>query len=151
MRATLFAYPAKLVKGKDGRYLITFPDIPEALTDGATEEEALREAVDCLSEALMARIADKEDVPLPSEVKRGQYQVAAEPTVALKAALYTINREKGITAAEMARRLGVDHKEVRRLLDPHHTSKLPRLKEALASVGYEVAIAVHDASKRERL
>ena len=49
MRATLFAYPAKLVKGKDGRYLITFPDIPEALTDGATEEEALREAADCLS------------------------------------------------------------------------------------------------------
>ncbi|MFQ6018352.1 MAG: type II toxin-antitoxin system HicB family antitoxin [Kiloniellaceae bacterium] len=151
MEATLFAYPVTLTKGDDGRYLVRFPDVPEALTDGATEEEALREAADCLSEALMSRVADKEDIPLPSEVKRSQCQVAVDPTVALKVALYAVTREQGITAAELTRRLHVEHKEARRLLDPYHATKLPRLKDALAAVGYEVAVTVHDASRRDRL
>ncbi len=44
MRATVFAYPATLTRDAARRFLVRFPDIPEALTDGATEEEALREA-----------------------------------------------------------------------------------------------------------
>ena len=32
--------------------LVSFPDIPEALTDGATKNEALSEAADCLITAL---------------------------------------------------------------------------------------------------
>ncbi len=55
MRATVFAYPATLTRDAARRFLVRFPDIPEALTDGATEEEALREAADALSEALMRR------------------------------------------------------------------------------------------------
>ena len=135
MQPTLFAYPTRLMKGKDGRYLARFPDIPEALTDGATREEALQEAADALSEALMARIADKEDISKPSSPKRGQVLVSADPTVALKVALYIAAREQRLSTAALARKLGVDHKEARRLLDPHHVSKLPRLRQALASTG----------------
>lgn len=145
MQPTLFAYPTRLMKGKDGRYLARFPDIPEALTDGATREEALQEAADALSEALMARIADKEDISKPSSPKRGQVLVSADPTVALKVALYIATREQRLSTAALARKLGVDHKEARRLLDPHHVSKLPRLRQALASTGYEVVIGVRKA------
>ncbi len=145
MQPTLFAYPTRLMKGKDGRYLARFPDIPEALTDGATREEALQEAADALSEALMARIADKENSSMPSSPKRGQVLVSADPTVALKVALYIAAREQRLSTAALARKLGVDHKEARRLLDPHHVSKLPRLRQALASTGYEVVIGVRKA------
>ncbi len=151
MQGTRFDYPMVLTRGADGRYLAAFPDLPEALTDGGTEPEALQEAADCLSEALMSRIADKEVIPTPSAVRRGQYEVAVDPAVALKAALYDVTREQGITAAELSRRLDVDHKEARRLLDPYHATKLPRLKAALECVGYEVAVVVHDASRRDRL
>ena len=151
MRGTLFAYPVVLTKGADGRYLAAFPDLPEALTDGETKREALQEAADCLSEALMSRIADKEVIPTPSTVRRGQHEVAVDPSVALKAVLYEVTREQGITAAELSRRLDVDHKEARRLLDPYHATKLPRLKAALECVGYEVAVVVQDASRRDRL
>ena len=34
--------------------LVSFPDVPEALTEGATRAEALSEAVDCLVDALGA-------------------------------------------------------------------------------------------------
>jgi antitoxin HicB len=151
MQTTLYAYPATLARDKAGRILVRFRDLPEALTDGATQEEALVEAVDCLSEALMSRIADDEAIPPPSPPMRGEHQVAPEPTVALKVALNTVAREARVSAAELARRLRVDHKEARRLLDPRHASKLPRLADALNALGHEVKITVHDASKRERL
>jgi antitoxin HicB len=92
MRATTFAYAAALTRDAKGRQLVRFPDLPEALTDGADEEEALREAADALSEALMSRIVDGEAIPNPSPVGRNQYQIAPDATVALKAALHKATR-----------------------------------------------------------
>ncbi|MBW8832884.1 MAG: hypothetical protein JF606_26535 [Burkholderiales bacterium] len=40
--------------------------------------------------------------------------------------------EAGITRGQLAKRLGVDEKEVRRLLDPHYGSKLPRIAQAIS-------------------
>ncbi len=151
MRATVFAYPATLTRDAKGRLLVRFPDLPEALTDGATEDEALHEAADALSEALMSRIVDGEAIPDPSPVGRNQYQIAPDATVALKAALHKAMREKKVTAADLSRLLEIDHKEARRLLDPSENSKIPRLTEALSALGYSVMTAVYDASKRERI
>jgi len=144
---TFYVFPVSIRKGRDGRYLARFPDVPEALSDGATREEAYSEAKDALAEALMSRMADKESIPLPSELRGRLLPVALDPTVALKVALYDAVREQGLTIAELARRLDVDHKEARRLLDPHHISKLPRLRQALASTGYEIFVGVQ--RKRE--
>jgi len=87
MRAIVFAYPATLTRDSGRRVLVRFPDLPEALTDGASEAEALREAADALSEALMSRIIDGETIPDPSPVRRNQYQIAPDSTVALNAVL----------------------------------------------------------------
>jgi len=151
MRATVFTYPATLTRDAARRFLVRFPDIPEALTDGATEEEALREAADALSEALMSRVADGDTIPDPSAVGRNQYQIAPDATAALKVALHRAIKEKRVTAADLSRLLEIDHKEARRLLDPREKSKVPRLTEALAALGYSVTTAVYDAAKRERI
>jgi len=71
MDDTLYVFPATLTADSAGRLLVRFPDLPEALTDGADLDEALSEGSDCLSEALMARIAAGETIPRPSRVKRG--------------------------------------------------------------------------------
>jgi antitoxin HicB len=151
MRATVFAYPATLTRDSQRRFLVRFPDLPEALTDGVNEAEALREAADALSEALMSRIVDGEVIPDPSPVRRNQYQIAPDPTVALKAALHKAMRERKASAADLSRMLEIDHKEARRLLDPRERSKLPRLTEALGALGYTVTTAVSDTSRRERI
>ena len=41
----------------------------------------------------------------------------------------------GITRVELARRLRIDEKEARRMLDPHHSTKADRLEKALAVLG----------------
>ena len=145
MQATLCAYPAELTEDEIGNFVVHFPDLPEALTSGGDMAEALTEASDCLSEALAGRIVDKEVIPRPSAVRSGQYQVAPEPMIALKAALYSAMREHGVTVAKLARELGIGHKEARRLLSPRHRSRLAGLQEALALMGYEVLIAVDNS------
>lgn len=151
MEATLFAYPCRLTAGEDGRLLVTFPDLPEAATDGADKAEAMAEAADCLTSALAFRLKHKEALPAPSPVKRGQHQVAPDPTVALKVALHRIAAERGLSVADIARQLGISHSEARRLFDPFYLSKIDKLSNALAALGHGVAIAVHDTNKGERL
>lgn len=146
-----FEYPCAIKRDKAGFYLATFPDLPEAGTDGKTLDEAIGEAVDCLGEALASRLVDGEPIPGPSRPKRGQWVLAPESTLALKIALNQALSARRKTAADLARVLCCDHKEARRLLDPRQSSKAPRLTEALAALGYGVVINIYDQSKRERI
>jgi hypothetical protein len=46
---------------------------------------------------------------------------------------------------QLARKLGCDEKEVRRMLDPRHRTKLPRIKEALDVFGKCLVVSVEEA------
>ena len=60
------AWPVDLELQCDGTVLVSFPDIPEALTEGDTEAEALAEAPDCLAAALEEYVASGCPLPHPS-------------------------------------------------------------------------------------
>lgn len=70
-----FSYPIKLTKQKEGGYLVQFPDLPEAITQGENIEDALNEAMDCLEEAIAHRISKKLETPKPSQHKKCKYVV----------------------------------------------------------------------------
>ena len=53
-------YLVQLERDGDG-FAVSFPDIPEALTSGATREEAFEMAQDALVTALDATVADISD------------------------------------------------------------------------------------------
>jgi len=46
--STTYEYPASFTEDAAGRMVVLFPDMPEALTDGADMNEAITEAKDCL-------------------------------------------------------------------------------------------------------
>lgn len=144
-----FAYPADF-ETIDGTVLVSFPDLPEALTEGEDYAEAVAQAKDCLDEALAGRIAGREDIPPPSTVRgRCQRLVVVPHQTAVKAALYLAMREAGLTNVQLARRLGRDEKEVRRMLDPRHATRMERMHEALAACGKEIQVTVCDIAPRE--
>jgi antitoxin HicB len=137
-----FTYPAKLHAEAGGHLTVRFADLPEAITSGNGRQEAVRQAADCLEEAIAGRIADSLDIPPPSKAKRGQTQITLSGSMAAKASLYLAMREAGITRVLLARRLGVDEKEVRRMLNPRHPTKLPRIEQALASLGKRLVVSL---------
>ena len=77
-----FTYPVKLTPDrKDGGYVVTCRDIPEAITQGETTDEALAEAEGALQAAIEGRIEDGLDIPAPSQAKRGERLAATPITV----------------------------------------------------------------------
>ena len=131
-----FVYPAKFERGdKPGVFVISFRDVPEAISQGAGEGDALWQASDCLGEAIAGRIADGREIPKASRAARGERMIPLPAQMAAKAAVYLAMREAGMTNVQLARKLGCDEKEVRRMLNPKHPTKLPRIKEVLDVLG----------------
>jgi antitoxin HicB len=139
-----FEYPAKIEQDSEGFYLVTFPDFPEAATDARSREAALVEAVDCLEEAVAGRMKRGEDIPRASAFRKGTMVVALPALYAMKAALYVAMREARLSQSAVAARLGKNEKEVRRLLDPAHVSRLPAIETALRALGKKVRVSVEE-------
>ena len=99
----MLAYPIMLEED-DGTLLATSPDFPELTTFGENREEAVARAVHALEEAIVARIHDGRNVPMPSQ----SYACAAYATW-VKVMLYQRMREQGVGKvgkAELAHHLG---------------------------------------------
>lgn len=60
----------------------------------------------------------------------------------IKAALYIAMREENVNKSELARRLDIDVREVRRMLNPHHGTKLPAIEQAFAALGKHVELHI---------
>ena len=125
--------------------MVRFLDLPEAITQGEDVQDAVGEASDCLEEAIVNRMVMGLPIPKPSRIKKGHYAVLLPAQTATKAALYVALQESAISKMELARRLQCDEKEVRRLLDPRHPSKLPRIESALAAVGQKLVVGLQAA------
>ena len=142
-----FIYPALFIPDEEeGGFVITFRDLPEAITQGESVEEGLIEAIDCLEEAIANRIVMDLPIPLPTPSDEQEHAIPLSIQMAAKAALYLTIREVGITKVELAKRLHCDEKEVRRLLDPLHPSKLPRIESALSAVGRQLVVGFQSAA-----
>jgi antitoxin HicB len=138
---TRFAFPAKLARDRaSGGFTVSFRDLPEALTAGGDRAGALEQAADCLDEAIAGRISDGEEIPVPSAAKRGEAVISLGARMAAKAALHIALAESGMTQRKLARHIGADEKEVRRLLDPRHPSKIDRLAEVLEALDWRMTI-----------
>jgi antitoxin HicB len=137
-------YAARFKREKNGRYSVSFPDFPDAFTNGKNLNEARAMASDCLAEAIAARIHDGEEIPRPGP---GAKLVSVPLPIALKAALYQSMRDQGISNSGLARRLRKNEKVVRQLLDTKRTgSRLDSFEEALRAVGVEATVSVQGAA-----
>jgi len=141
-----FTYPARFTTGSDGRILVEFVDLPRVATDGKDRHEAMEEAMDALGSDLSIRLSRREEIPAPSAVKRGQRLVPVPLWLAPKLALYLAMRDRRVNNSELARRLGVHERVIRRMLDPEHASKAERIQAALAALGKHMTVEVRDAA-----
>ena len=131
-------YPAIIEKDEDGRFFVTFPDLPEAVTEGENLEEALFNAQEVLTLTLEGRYDEKLHIPIPTKKVKGAHWIA--PALRVQSAfLLKIARHKK-TLAELARALETSWPAVARLENPRHTPNLRQLEKAAAALGKQVVI-----------
>lgn len=138
----MFDYPVTLTPD-DGTVLVTFIDVPEAITFGMDEDEALLHAVDALETALSFYVDARKPLPQPSKPRRGQKTVRPSPLECGKLGVYQAMTEQGIKKSELARRLGWHMPQVDRLFDLGHASKIEQIEAAANVLGKHVYVDVH--------
>lgn len=138
-------YAVLLTVAGEGGYVVTCRDLPQLVTQGETEHDALEQASDAMDEVFATYLIHGIDFPAPSKARRQERLVSPPAETVAKAALYVAMRQAGISKIQLAKRLGVDEKEVRRLLDPHYGSKLPRIAKAISLLGQRLVIGVESA------
>ena len=119
----MLRYPAHFEPAEEGGFVVTFPDIPEAITQGEDVEDALVHAADVLESAMDYYIQDGIPIPAPSKPKRGQHLIELPASYAAKILLLNEMASQKVRPAELARRLKVTPQEVNRLIDWRHTTR----------------------------
>jgi antitoxin HicB len=141
-----YAYRATFEPGdRRGNIVVSFPDVPEAITQGRGQADARTMAEEALGLVLLSYLARGKALPKPRAKGRSLVDVAVAPDVAAKLAVLESFAEANISKSELARRLGKDEKEVRRILDPKHPTKLPALTAALRALGKRLVVGVMEA------
>lgn len=131
-----------LARQSDGSWLVTFRHFPFAATEGGSEAEAMAEARDCLDEAVAGTIARREPIPVADAPKRDEMMIPLDASLAFKALLYRVMADNAVTKVDLAARLGVDEKEIRRMLDPaHRGTRIARYETALAACGFAAEVS----------
>lgn len=65
---SMLAFPIRIVPCGDGGVTACFPDVPEAQSRGADEDEAVGGALAALEKALAGYVADGRPIPAPSDI-----------------------------------------------------------------------------------
>jgi antitoxin HicB len=128
-----------------GNIVVTFPDVPEVVTQGRGEADARVMAEEALGLALLSCLVRGRPLPKARAKGRSLVDIAVAPDVAAKLAVLESFAAAGISKSELARRIGKDEKEVRRILDPKHPTKLPALTTALRALGKRLVVGVVEA------
>jgi antitoxin HicB len=141
------AYPAAFLQDpKVGGYTVTFRDVPEAITEGDTLEEAVLQAEDALESALAMYVSNHEPLPTASLLEPGERMISLSALGMAKAALYDAMIEQNIGRAELARRLRWHLAQINRVLDFRHASKMEQVEAALAAIGLRLVVNVARAA-----
>jgi antitoxin HicB len=137
----MLSYPAH-IKPDAGGFMVSFRDIPEALSSGKTLEEAEAMAADALLTAMDFYFEDRRAVPPPSEPWENETIVPLPASASAKILLLNEMIAQRITPSELARRMNVRKQEVNRIIDIRHATKIDTIAAALACLGRELELSV---------
>jgi len=133
-------YPARITTEEDGGYTIQFVDLPEAFTEGDTEEETLFNAAEVLNLTLRGRVEDGLPLPAPSQGVEDAYYIA--PDARTQAALLLRQARGDRSYAEIARALETSWDVAKRLENPNHWPSLKSLDRAAAALGKRLVLSL---------
>jgi antitoxin HicB len=134
-------YPARFNKEDEGGFFVQFIDIPEAMTDGETMEEAELNAREALSGVLGFRLDNNQEIPEPS-IHEGDDIRYIAPDAQVQAAILIRAQRGSQPLSVLARALDTSWPAAKRLEDPHHWPTLKQLGWAAAVMGKRLVLSM---------
>lgn len=139
----MLLYPVKIVDD-EGTFLVTFPDVPDAITYGETKAEAKIRAVDALEVMMMAYMDDKQEIPMPST--KGKDFIVLPALTTAKVLLYNAMLHARVSKSQLAKKIGCHAPQIERILDLNHASKVDQIERALAALGLCLSVGIEKAA-----
>lgn len=134
-------YPARFTP-ETGGFVVTFRDIPEAITQGDDEADAIVMAKDVLLSSMEIYFDEKRKVPSPSPARRGERLIPLPASVSAKVLLLNEMLTQGVIPSELARRMDTTRQEINRLIDLGQATKIDRIEEAMGALGRELELSL---------
>ena len=128
-----------LIKPDGEGFLVTFRDIENAFTEGATYEEAIFNAQEVLDLMLLDRLEKDDEIPLPSLLRKDEVAISASPEVTAPALLHLIRTINHRSMADVARTMGVSYQSYQRMESGKNLT-MKSLKKAALALGSTVEI-----------
>lgn len=138
----MFSYPVIIEPDDNDTVMVRFVDLPGA-TFGEDEADARANAVDLLETVLAGYITDRQDIPAPSPAD-GRKMVSPTLLGTLKLSAYQAMRDRGWRKADLARAMGLNPRQIDRLLDLRHASTVAQLEQALAVCGTRAEVELRE-------
>ena len=135
-------YPVAIVPSSTGGFVATFRDVPEALAEGRTYDEAKKFAKEALVLSVDFYRDDFRPFPDASKAKHGEDSVHLPVSVAAKISLLNAMTAANCRPVDLARKMGVKAQDVTRILDIQHSTKIDTIEKALYSLGRKFSIIV---------
>ena len=135
-------YPAILTPNEEGGFIVTFPDVPEAITEIWDKDELLDTATDCLITAVDFYIEDHRTFPTPSKLNEDHVIIQLPISISAKILLLNTMVASNIRPADLARKMGIKPQEVNRIIDTSHTTKIDTIAKALSVLGKTLQLSV---------
>jgi len=134
-------YQALFTPQPEGGYTVTFPDIPEAITEGDSMEAATFAASEALTLALECILEASEPVPASREYAEGLW-ISPYASVQAAVALRLARLAQGKSMADVARALHTSWSAAQRLESPRANPTLRQLERAAAAMGRRLCLAL---------
>ncbi|MEF2913268.1 MAG: type II toxin-antitoxin system HicB family antitoxin [Succinivibrio sp.] len=135
-------YPATLTPNGEGGYIVTFRDVPEAITEIWDKNELKETATDCLVTAVDFYIEDHRLFPAPSKTKKDDVIIQLPTSISAKILLLNTMVSGNIRPVDLAKKMGIKPQEVNRIIDTGHTTKIDTIAKALSVLGKNLQLSI---------
>lgn len=135
-------YPATLTPNGKGGYIVTFRDVPEAITEIWDKNELKETATDCLVTAVDFYIEDHRLFPAPSKTKKDDVIIQLPISISAKILLLNTMVSGNIRPVDLAKKMGIKPQEVNRIIDTGHTTKIDTIAKALSVLGKNLQLSI---------
>ena len=137
-----FKYPALFEPNGSNGFIVSFRDVKEALTEGASLEEAKENAIDALITSIEFYIEKNKPFPLPSKPKHNEILICLPISIVTKILLLNAMAEDHIRPIDLANKMGVKPQEVNRILNLKHNSKIDTIEKAFKALNLNLNVYI---------